>query len=104
MEKKDGLNILILFGIAVVIFFTVFSVLYLICTPAFSICVGWAGCMELFIANTTGLISGYILYSSIRNKNRKIYISPLAMAGAALFGIISLFTYQNGFGCFFLPF
>jgi len=84
--------------------FAFFSILYLICTPAFSISIGWAACFELFIANTAGLISGYILYSSIRNKNGKIYISPLAIAGTTLFGIISLFTYQNGFGCFFLPF
>jgi hypothetical protein len=63
--------------------FTFFSILYLICTPSFSICVSWAACLELFLANTTGLISGYILYSSIRDKNGKIHIPPLSMAGAA---------------------
>jgi len=81
-----------------------FSVLYLICTPSFSIYVSWASCLELFIANTAGLLSGYILYSSIRQENEKIYIPPLAIACSVLFGVISLFTYQNGFGCFLLPF
>ena len=32
--------------------------LYLVCTPQFSIYVSWASCLELFLANTTGLLSG----------------------------------------------
>lgn len=81
-----------------------FSVLYLICTPSFSIYIGWASCFELFIANTAGLISGYILYSSIKYEDERIVVPSLAILGCVLFGVISLFTYQNGFGCFVLPF
>ena len=81
-----------------------FSTLYIICTPPFTIYVGWASCFEQFIANTAGLLSGYILYSSIKYQNDRITISFLAAALSILFGVVSLFTYQNGFGCFLIPF
>jgi hypothetical protein len=91
---KEGLPTLLIF----------FSVLYLNCTPPFSIYVSWASCLQQFIADTTGLLSGYILYSSLKYQNNRLTISSLAVTGSMLFGIISLFTYQNGFGCFLLPF
>lgn len=81
-----------------------FSILYLICSPSFSIYVQWASCLEQFIANTAGLLSGYLLYSSFRDQNEKLTLPILGAAGCILFGVISLFTYQNGFGSFFLPF
>jgi hypothetical protein len=81
-----------------------FSILYLVCTPSFSIYVSWASVIELFIANTAGLMSGYILYSFISLEDGRIKKPLRAITGAMLFGIISLFTYQNGFGCFLLPF
>src|SRR5260221_9545262 len=31
-----------------------FSVLYLACSPPFSVSIGWAACFELFLANTAG--------------------------------------------------
>lgn len=80
-----------------------FATLYLICTPQFSIYVSWASCLELFLANTSGLLSGYFLYSSIRD-NEKLEISFKGIVLSVLFGVISLFTYQNGFGCFLIPF
>ncbi len=84
---------------------TFFSVLYLISTPPFSIYVSWASCLEQFIATTAGLISGYVLYSSVRLPEKKrIGMILSGTAASALFGVISLFTYQNGFGCFLLPF
>jgi hypothetical protein len=66
--------------------------------------VQWASCLEHFIANTAGLLSGYLLYSSFRDRNEKITLPILGAAGSILFGVVSLFTYQNGFGSFFLPF
>jgi len=81
-----------------------FSVLYLICTPPFSMYVSWASCLELFIANTAGLVSGYSLYSSLHWNGSKIKIGVIGPLVCVVFGIVSLFTYQNGFGCFFLPF
>lgn len=80
-----------------------FSTLYLICTPQFSIYVSWASCLELFLANTSGLLSGYFLYSSISD-NEKFKTPVKGIVLAVLFGVISLFTYQNGFGCFLIPF
>ena len=91
---KENLPVLLVF----------FSILYLICSPSFSIYMQWASCLEHFIANTAGLLSGYLLYSSFRDQNEKITLPILGAAGCILFGVISLFTYQNGFGSFFLPF
>jgi hypothetical protein len=91
---KEKLQVLLVF----------FSILYLICSPPFSIYVQWASCLEHFIAYTAGLISGYVLYSCFRDQNEKTPTRILGGAGCIFFGVISLFTYQNGFGSFFLPF
>ena len=80
-----------------------FATLYLVCTPQFTIYVSWASCLELFLANTSGLLSGYFLYSSIGD-NEKLKTPVKGIVLSILFGVISLFTYQNGFGCFLIPF
>jgi hypothetical protein len=72
-----------------------YSLLYLVVCPPFTISVSWASVMELFIANTAGLTAGYIFYA-----NR----GPLAIALSVPLGLVSLFTYQHGFGCFLVPF
>lgn len=71
-----------------------FSVLFLVCSLPFSISIQWAACMELNIANTCGLMAGYCVY----RYGRRGWLPAL------LFGLISLFSYQNGFGCYLLPF
>ena len=86
------------------VIFAFLGVGYLITMPSFSVSVQWASCMELFIANTAGLIAGYWLYVGIITKDRGFRVSGIAMIGAVIAGCISLFTYQNGFGCFLLPF
>ena len=83
---------------------TFFSVLYLICTPSVAISVGWAACFELFLANTLGLLSGYFLYAGIRIGNERIKVSAWYFIASVTAGVICLFTYQNCFGCFLLPF
>ena len=80
-----------------------FGTLFFICTPQFSIYVSWASCLELFIANTFGLLSGYFLYSCISIEERTSVKSGGAFLSVT-FGVFSLFTYQNGFGCFLIPF
>jgi len=70
-----------------------FAVLFLVCSLPFGISIQWASCMELLYAYTFGLLSGYFAY---RNGRR-------GWLPALFLGIISLFFYQNGFGCFLLP-
>jgi len=70
-----------------------FVVLFLVCSLPFGISIQWASCMELVYAYTFGLLSGYFVY---RHGTR-------GWAPALIFGIISLSFYQNGFGCFLLP-
>ena len=83
---------------------TFFSLVYMIAMPPFAMYISWASVMELFLANTTGLLSGYFLYSGLRYNQGKISFSYLYIFLSIFFGCISLFTYQNGFGCFLLPF
>ena len=83
---------------------TFFSLVYLIAMPPFATYISWASVMELFLANTTGLLSGYFLYTGVRYGQEKISFSYTHIFLSILFGCISLFTYQNGFGCFLLPF
>ncbi|MBS1601639.1 MAG: hypothetical protein JST42_03145, partial [Bacteroidetes bacterium] len=71
-----------------------FSVLFLVCSLPFGISIQWASCMELFIAYTCGLLSGYFVY---RFEKR-------GWLPALLFGVTALAFYQNGFGCYLLPF
>src|SRR6185503_12659523 len=53
-------------------FFTCF---YLVTSLPFAISIQWASCMELFIANTTGLLSGTFIYKSIQFTENKFTIS-----------------------------
>lgn len=85
-------------------YITLLAMTYLVSMPAFAISIGWAACMELFIANTAGLIAGYCLYIYPQTRVSKPLFSILLLACSVLLGLVSLFTYQNGFGCFLLPF
>jgi hypothetical protein len=85
-------------------FIVPFAVLYLICTPVFCISIGWASCLELFLANTAGLASGYLFYRAVVSESPRRGGFYALIAGAMMLGLFSLFTYQNGFGCFLLPF
>ncbi|OQP54456.1 hypothetical protein [Niastella populi] len=81
-----------------------FTCLYLVTSLPFSISIQWASCIELPIANTAALLSGAIWYTGIRNKDKLWSIPVGAAMGSVVAGLISLFSYQNGFGCFLIPF
>jgi hypothetical protein len=81
-----------------------FTCLYLVTSLPFAISIQWAACMELFIANTCGLLSGTLLYRRMGFTEGQFRISVWAAIAAALLGIVSLFTYQSGMGCFLIPF
>ncbi|MFT3936512.1 MAG: hypothetical protein QM726_22990 [Chitinophagaceae bacterium] len=78
------------------------SVFYLISIPAFSLSIGWIACLQLFLANSTGILAGYLAYAGIESSNKKNRAWLLTFA--ILFGLVSLFSYQSGFGCFYIPF
>src|SRR5437868_2036845 len=81
---------------------TFFSLLFLVCSQQFCIYVSWAACLELFLANTAGLLSGYYLYIAISewkiNRKKAIYLLVISIVAAQ----VALFSYQSGFGCFLL--
>ena len=72
--------------------------------PPFAIYVGWAACMQMFIACTSGLVAGYVLYEGIKYQENTIHISTSVLLSSIILRNIALFTYQKGFGCFFIPF
>ena len=79
-------------------------VLWLVCSPTVTVSIGWASCFEMFLAYSAGLVSGYLFYLYIMqpaNQPRQLRWFPLL---SVLCGLLSLFTYQNGIGCFVLPF
>ncbi len=81
-----------------------FSVFYLVAMPPMAVSIGWATCLELFIANTAGLLSGYIILNSTaysQGGNNRFPVG--AMLVSIVLGLISLFSYQSGFGCFMIP-
>lgn len=78
--------------------------LFLICSPAVALSIGWASCLELFLANSCGFLSGWFLYNGLKTANNRTRIPPFSIFLSILFGLLSLFTYQNGVGFFFLPF
>jgi hypothetical protein len=81
-----------------------FTCLYLVTSLPFGVTIQWASCLELWLANTSGLVSGAVIYYAIQFTDKKIRVKPVpAIIGLAL-GLISLFTYQAGLGCFLIPF
>ena len=84
ITKKEGLPVQLPF----------FATLFLVTSLPFGIAIQWAACMELPIAYTCGLLAGYLVYRYDRR----------GWLPAMLLGLIAAFFYQNGVGCFLLPF
>src|SRR5581483_1393426 len=81
-----------------------FTCLYLVTSLPFAISVQWASCLELFLANTTGLLSGFLILKAIRFTDNKFRIAPLPAISGLAAGVVSMFTYQTATGCFLIPF
>jgi len=78
--------------------------LYLVTSIPFLVSVQWATCMQFFIANTAGLLSGVTALNCIHpldNNLRNRIKNGLASVGLAL---VSLFLYQGAYACFLIPF
>lgn len=78
--------------------------IYLISMPPFIIYIGWSACMQMFIACTSALLAGYLLYNGINYIDNRVTISTSVIIVTIFLGLMSLFTYQNCYGCFFIPF
>lgn len=85
-------------------FLPFFVCLYLVCSLPFAVSVQWASTMQLFIANTSGLLSGVVLYKGIRFSDDKFKASVPAVIASIVLAMVSFFTYQSGIGCFLIPF
>jgi hypothetical protein len=78
--------------------------LFTACCVPVCIYIGWAVCMQIFLGVLAGLMSGYVLFGDLYRQKEKIRFSAKGVVGSLLFGIISLFIYQNSFGIFLIPF
>ena len=83
---------------------TPLAMFFLICMPPFAITIGWACCFQLFIACTGGLLSGYVMYLALQKRSATGHVHVGLFTASLLAGLVSLFTYQSGFGCFIIPF
>ncbi|HEX7904167.1 MAG TPA: hypothetical protein VF487_09830 [Chitinophagaceae bacterium] len=71
---------------------------------AVSIYIGWASCLELFIATGAGLISGHLLFYTLHGVQGYLRIPTTILVLSIAAGLCSLFLYQSAFGIFLLPF
>jgi len=78
--------------------------LYMVCSISVCIYIGWASCMEVFLAIIAGLISGHLLFMPSSNQQKQFRRLILPAVSSFLVGIICLFIYQNAFGIFLIPF
>ena len=80
------------------------STLFVICSASVAICIGWASCMELFLAVAFGLLAGHVLFVATAKEGapRRLPIGALLLSLSL--GIVSLFWYQTAYGAFLLPF
>ncbi|MET0637975.1 MAG: glucosyltransferase domain-containing protein [Chitinophagaceae bacterium] len=80
------------------------SIVFIITSPAVAITIGWASCVEIFLATLFGLLSGSMLYRSLSATGAVLPLKKPALIVTVVFGLCSLFLYQNAFGMFLIPF
>lgn len=81
-----------------------FSSIFLACSLPVAIYIGWASCLEVFIGFAAAILSGHLLFMQLAGQKEQASVSPPKILLIAFLGLISLFVYQNCFGCFLLPF
>ncbi len=82
-----------------------FSSIFLACSLPVAIYIGWASCLEVFIGFAAAILSGHLLFMQLLTGQKDhVSISLPKMLIVVFLGVISLFVYQNCFGCFLLPF
>ena len=85
--------------------FIVVANIFIICSAPVAIYIGWASCVELFIAIATGLLGCHLLFSALYKQEGPIISVPnLTLLFCAGLGVVSLFFYQSAFGIFLIPF
>ncbi len=80
------------------------SLAYFVCGISVCVYIGWASCMEAFLAIAFGLLSTSTLFINLVGQEKKIHLSGKVILGSLFFGIVSLFIYQPSFGIFLIPF
>jgi hypothetical protein len=80
------------------------SLAYFICGISVCVYIGWASCMEVFLAIAFGLLSTNTLFINLMRQEKKIQLSGKVIFSSLFFGIVSLFIYQPSFGIFLIPF
>jgi len=78
--------------------------LYFVCSISVCIYIGWASCMEIFLAVLASLVSGHILFKNLCEQQMGAALRITVGLSSLVLGIVSLFIYQNAFGVFLIPF
>lgn len=79
------------------------SIVYFACCISVCVYIGWASCMEVFLAIAFGLLSANILFTNL-HLGSEIHLPLKVIMGSLFFGVVSLFIYQPSFGIFLVPF
>jgi hypothetical protein len=82
----------------------VLSVMFVPCSLSAAVYIGWASCAEIFLSALAGFLSGYFLFVKLNKEEKYLTISNFTLVVSLLLAIVSLLTYQLGFGLFLYPF
>lgn len=77
--------------------------LFVVCSASVAICIGFASCMEIFLATGFALLAGHLLFTALLTGKQGRQLVPATLLSISL-GIVSLFLYQTAYGAFVLPF
>lgn len=62
--------------------------LFVICSPAVAIYIGWASCMELFLGVGVALLGGHILFCSLLKEEAHTHLTITSILAALALGIV----------------
>lgn len=74
------------------------------CSCSVAIYIGWASCVEVFLAVLCGLISGHLLFTALQKQSGRVSIPSWVLLVSTILGLASLFLYQTAFSAFLFPF
>jgi len=80
------------------------STVFLLSSLPVAVYIGWASCMQLFLAFIAALLAARLLFNDIIGQQERIRLSTSKIILVISLGLTSLFFYQSAFGIFLLPF
>lgn len=80
------------------------GVLYVACCIPVVVYIGWASCMEIFLAVLAALVSAHLAFTAWYQSGWSRAAQLTALLLAAVCALVALSIYQSAFGIFLIPF